>query len=123
MLKVRKEDIIEPFISPTGEMIYEMIGIGEPLGNAIKHSVGHVVIPKGATNSLHYHPEAEETYYILKGKAKMVVDNKEFNLVAGDLLLIKQLEKHKIFQVGEDDLEFLVVCAPAWESNNSVYLE
>lgn len=123
MLKVKKEDIKEPFISSTGEMVYEMIGVGENLGNAIKHSFGHVIIPKGATNKLHYHPEAEETYYIIKGKAKMVVDNDEFEVSVGDGVFIKPFEKHKIFQLGEENLEFLVVCAPAWNPNNSVYLE
>ena len=72
---------------------------------------------------LHYHPVAEETYYILKGQAKMLIDDKTYIFNPGDAILIQQNEKHQIFCISDIDLEFLVVCAPAWEPNNSVYLD
>lgn len=123
MLISRKENVKEPFINPTGERIYEMIGIPEHLGGATKHSFGHVVIPPNCSSLPHYHPEAEETYYILKGKAKMMVNGTEYSLKTGDAVFIKPPEVHQIFAVGNEDLEFIVVCAPAWEPNNSIYLD
>jgi len=121
MLITRKDKAIEPFESPSGELIYEMIGRPKHLGDTIKHSLGYVVIPPGCSSALHYHPEAEETYYILKGNAKILINGKEHHLSAGDAVLINPPEHHQIFTKGQRDLEFIVVCAPAWEPNNSVY--
>ena len=123
MRKIRKEQIKKPFENYTGERIYEMIGAPMELGEAKYHSFGHVVIPPGCMSRLHYHPVAEETYYILKGKSKMIINEKEYIFEPGDAVLIQQNEKHQIFNILDVDLEFLVVCAPAWEPNNSVYLD
>ncbi|TAL48541.1 cupin domain-containing protein [archaeon] len=123
MMLITRKDKTKPFNNPTGEHIYEMIGRSKNLGGATKHSFGHVIIlPKGSSRP-HYHTEAEETYYILKGNAKMVVDGREYFLSAGDAVFIQPPERHQIFNEGEEDLEFLVVCVPAWESNNSVYID
>lgn len=119
----RKDRVKDPFINPTGEKIYEMIGRPGTLGGSRAHSFGHVVIPKGCSSRHHYHPVAEETYYLLAGRARMVVDDNEHILTPGDAVLIMPPEKHQIFSIGDDDLEFIVVCAPAWELNNSVYLD
>lgn len=123
MLITRKDKVGKPFENPTGERIYEMIGRSEHLGGAIKHSFGHVVIPPGCSSRPHYHPEAEETYYILKGRAKMIINDVEHFLWPGDAVFIRPPEKHQIFIMGDEDLEFIVVCAPAWEPTNSVFLD
>jgi len=123
MLITRKDKIYKPFESPTGERIYEMIGRPENLGGSNKHSFGHVVIPPGRSSRPHYHPEAEETYAILKGRAKMVIDGKEYFLSPGDVVFIQPPERHQVFSEGNEDLEFFVVCAPAWEPDNSVFLD
>lgn len=123
MLITRKDKIDKPFKSPSGERIYEMIGRPEHLGGTTGHSFGHVVIPPNHSSALHYHPEAEETYYILNGDAKILIDGKEYFLSPGDAVLINPPERHQIFASGKVDLEFIVVCAPAWEPSNSVYLD
>lgn len=123
MRAIRKEQITKPFENYTGEKIYEMIGSPVELGEARYHSFGHAVIPPQCMSRLHYHPVAEETYYILKGQAKMIIDDKTYLFNPGDAILIQQNEKHQIFSIGDVDLEFLVVCAPAWEPNNSVYID
>lgn len=123
MRLIRKDDVKEPIENPTGERIYSMIGAPEDQGASKGHSLAYVVIPPGKSSLHHYHPVAEETYYILAGKAKMIVDGEEFPLKPGDALLIHPPEKHQIFSVGEDDLEFVVVCAPPWEPTNTVYLD
>lgn len=123
MRYIRKDQVVKPFENYTGEKIYEMIGAPVELGEAKYHSFGHTVIPPNCMSRLHYHPIAEETYYILKGKAKITIDEQTLILEPEDAVLIQQNEKHQIFNVGDEDLEFLVICAPAWEPNNSVYLD
>ena len=123
MRLIRKENIAAPFESGTGEEVYEMIGAPQRIGASKYHSFGHTVIPAGCGSRLHYHPVAEETYYILSGRARMMVDDRELSLLPGDAILIHTLEKHQIFNAGDMDLEFLVICAPAWTPDNSVYLD
>ena len=123
MRLTRKENIDKPFESGTGERVYEMLGAPEQIGGAKHHSFSHVVISPGCSSRPHYHPVAEETYYILSGEGRMRVDDKELRLVPGDALLILPPEVHQIFNDGDRDLEFIAVCAPAWEPTNSVYLD
>ncbi len=108
MLITRKEKVQKPFVNRTGERVYEMIGRPEHLGGATKHSFGYVVIPPNGSSRLHYHPSAEETYYILKGKGRMMIDGGEYHVASGDAVLISLLEKHRIFTAGGQDLEFIV---------------
>ena len=123
MRLTRKELIAKPFENSLGENVYEMLGAPEAIGGAKHHSFSHVVIPPRCSSRPHYHPVAEETYYILKGEGRMMVDGREMRLVPGDALLILPPEVHQIFNDTDTDLEFIAVCAPAWEPKNSVYLD
>ncbi len=123
MIITRKDKIEKPFISPAGELIYEMISRSVNLCGATKHSFGHVVIPPNSSSRPNYHTEAEETYYILKGKGRMLIEGKEYFVKPGDAILIHPPERHQIFTEGAKDLEFFVICAPAWEQTNSVFLD
>ena len=123
MRVVRKEEINNPIKNTSGEEIYDLIGLSPESGGTILHSVAHVVIPPGKSSFAHYHKESEETYYILKGTSSMRVNTKSFRLEPGQACLIKPSETHQIFNDGEDDLEFLVVCAPAWTPDDSFFIE
>jgi mannose-6-phosphate isomerase-like protein (cupin superfamily) len=123
LLITSKEKVQKPFVNVTGERVYEMVGKPARLGGATKHSFGYAVIPPNCSSRLHYHPQAEETYYMLKGEGRLVIDGVEHNVRPGDAILISPPEKHQIFNEGGEDLEFVVVCAPAWEPDNSVFLD
>lgn len=123
MIITRKDNVEKPVVSRTGERVYELIGRPEHLGGATKHSLGYAVIPPNCSSRPHYHPYAEETYYILKGEGRMVIEGVEHNVRPGDAILISPREKHQIFTDGDDDLEFIVVCAPAWEPSNSIFVD
>lgn len=123
MRLTRKEHIDRPFDSGHGEKVYEMLGAPEAIGGAKNHSFSHAVIAPGCASRPHYHPVAEETYYILSGEGRMQVDSRELRLVPGDALLILPGEVHRIFNDKDFDLEFIAVCAPAWTPDNSVYLD
>ena len=109
-----REQAGEPFRAPLGELIYELVGNTVALGGAVKHSVAHVVVPSGKLSPRHYHRALEETYFLLQGKARMIIDGREFTLVPGEACLIMPGEVHQVFNEEEETLEFLVVCAPPW---------
>src|SRR5215469_14227554 len=121
MRVVRKEEISNPLMNPSGEEIYEMIGPSPAVGGTIHHSLVHVVIPPGKSSHAHYHKVSEETYYILKGEGLMNIDAKTFRLQPGQACLIKPFEIHQMFNEREDDLEFLTVSAPAWTPDDSFF--
>lgn len=114
MRVVRKEEIEAPFLAPKGEVIYEMIGRPKEIGGTTNHSLVHVMIPPGKMSPAHYHKVSEETYYILAGKADMVIDGFEFSLSPGQACLIMPGEIHQIFNNEDEELHFLTVSAPAW---------
>ncbi|MFX0094185.1 MAG: cupin domain-containing protein [Candidatus Hodarchaeota archaeon] len=123
MLITRKERDKKPLETFTGERIYELIGRQERSGGTTKHSLAYVVIPPNCSSQLHFHPKEEETYYILQGKGRMFIENKKYLVKPGDTIFIAPLEKHQIFTEGNSDLEFIAICAPAWEPDNSVFLD
>jgi mannose-6-phosphate isomerase-like protein (cupin superfamily) len=118
----QKKDVHSPLVTEHGEVIYELIGRG--VGETTeRHSVAVVVIPPGKASLPHYHPQAEESYFILSGQARMILGDEEAILRPGQMVLIQAPKPHKIINIGEEDLEFLAICVPAWEPTNSDWLE
>ncbi len=114
--------IQNPLVTPNGEIIYELVGrFVEPKNE--RHSIAKIILPPGKASLLHYHPEAEESYHILSGTGCVKLGDEESPLVPGDTILIPPPLPHKIWNNGTEDLIFIAACAPAWELENSVFLE
>ena len=54
----------------------------------------------------HYHENQEEVYFFICGKGKMIVGDEEFEVKAGDIVLIPDGLFHKVYNTGESDLIF-----------------
>jgi mannose-6-phosphate isomerase-like protein (cupin superfamily) len=121
MQPISRDQIREPLVSDHGEIVYELVGQAAEHGGAIQHSVAYIVIPTGKSSLAHYHQFSEETYYILKGVARMVIDEDIFSFSPGQACLILPGQTHRIFNTGEGDLEFLAVSAPAWVPGDSYF--
>jgi mannose-6-phosphate isomerase-like protein (cupin superfamily) len=116
---IHRSDIQSPLITPAGEVIYELIGMGQEGGGVSSHSIAHIVIPSGKSSNLHYHKKTRESYFILKGVGWLEINQEEFTLTPGQICLIEPGEIHRIFNRGDGDLEFLAICAPAWMADDS----
>jgi mannose-6-phosphate isomerase-like protein (cupin superfamily) len=112
----------EPLITPTGELIYELVGLNCEAKNK-KHSVAQIILPPGTGAAKHFHPEAEESYTMISGTAQMFLGDEQATLVAGDCVVIKANTHHKIWNESEEEVVFIATCVPAWKDGNSVYLE
>jgi mannose-6-phosphate isomerase-like protein (cupin superfamily) len=121
-MHILRLDETPPLVTLHGEIIYELIGraVGQPTD---RHSVAYVTLAPGKASLLHYHPEAEESYVILQGKARLLLADEEAILSPGHIVLIPSPQPHKIMSIGETDLAFLAFCVPAWEPTNTVFLE
>lgn len=123
MHTITKDQVQQPFTAALGELIYELVGSLPETGGAKNHSLAHVDVPPGKLSPKHYHKIFEESYYILKGKARVTIDDREVFLSPGQTLLIMPGEVHQLFNDGPDTLELLVVCAPAWSEGDYYVVE
>ncbi len=120
-MHIRNAKDIQGYASSHGEIVYELAG--HSAGGSEAHSVAQIILPPGKASLKHYHPVAEESYYILSGTACMEVDGQTTMLGSGDTIAIVPPCVHQIFNAGDVDLVFLAVCAPAWTPDNSIFLD
>lgn len=80
-----------------------------------------VTLRPGAVREMHWHPNADEWQYYLKGKARMTVFNTGPNAMTmdfapGDIGYVKRNFGHYVENIGDTDLQFLgVFRAPRYE--------
>ena len=120
-MHIRSLNDIEAINSPTGEVIHELGGAA--VGGLSAHSLAHIRLPKGGHAAPHYHPIAEESYYILSGTGRMVLDGQEREVSAGQMVAIPAGQIHAIYNDGAEDLVFLAVCVPPWSPDCSVFVD
>ncbi len=71
----------------------------------------------------HYHPVAEEIYYITHGTGRMRIDGEEREVGEGDAIAIPPGARHKLWNIGADTLQLLCCCAPAYEHEDTILTE
>jgi oxalate decarboxylase len=80
-----------------------------------------VTVEPGGIREMHWHPNADEWQYYIKGEARMTVFNTGPNAVtadfrAGDLGYVKKGLGHYVENVGKDELQFLgIFKAPQYQ--------
>ncbi|MFC1960476.1 cupin domain-containing protein [Chloroflexota bacterium] len=121
MVHIKAKSDCTPLVSAHGEVVYELLG--HSAGGASQHSIAHIELPPGKASLKHYHPTAEESYFILSGTARMIIDEETVPLTPEQTIAITPGMVHQIFNDGPADLHFLAVCAPAWTPDNSVFLK
>jgi len=97
----------KPFVSSTGERIFELAG-SENLSGAL------VEVDPGGNSPKHVHHELTEIYFILAGEMRLVVDDEEYHLKPDDMFLIEPGQVHQLFNDGDELLEFFVPTGPEW---------
>ena len=85
-------------------------------------SVKYESMPPGTSEKLHYHSQAQQFFYIVKGSAVMYLDNEKISLSEHQGLLIHPGTRHFIQNGTEERLEFLVVSQPS-TNNDRITLD
>lgn len=65
-------------------------------GGAVQHSVAKIRIKPGGKSRDHYHPVAEESYLILEGNGKVVLNGEEKLIAPGDNVAIVAKTRHQV---------------------------
>lgn len=132
---ISKDTVKQPLLNPAGEMVYELIGNStrtSPIAHpnrvdehpqAANHSLAQISIAPGAASQPHYHKICQESYYILTGQARISIDEQQVDLAPGQACLILPGQVHQIINDGDQILEFLAVCVPAWFPSDSVFIQ
>ncbi len=120
-MHIRHIETTQGIASPHGETAYELCGTNA--GGSAQHSVALITLAAGKASRKHYHPQAEESYTILSGSARVTVGEESAELNAGACVVIPPQQIHQITNIGENELRFLAVCAPPWAPDNSVYVD
>lgn len=116
-MRVVEKDSVEPIISDSGEVIYELIGSGDREEGA-NHSLAFVELDEGESTEPHFHEESEETYYVLQGRGEVSVDDDVYQLARGQACLIEPGEVHEVTGLA-GGLRFLAISVPAWTADDS----
>lgn len=61
----------------------------------------------GGTSPLHYHRGTEHFFYVLDGRGRIVIKDKEYPLRAGTVVWIADGEVHKVYADPDEHLRFL----------------
>lgn len=76
-------------------------------------SVKQEIMPSGTAEKRHFHNNAEQFFYILKGEAVFYIDEEEFSVKTGESITILPKSEHYISNESTEDVEFLVISAPS----------
>jgi len=111
-------DTARPFTTLDGSTIRELLA---HRNSGIRNqSLAEATLPPGATTQAHYHPLAEEIYYILRGTGEMRLEEEGREVGTGDAIAIPPGLRHQIRNTGGIDLVFLCCCAPGYEHEDTV---
>lgn len=110
-----------PFITKDGSQIRELLA---HRNSAIRNqSLAEARLPVGGATQEHYHPQAEEIYYITQGIGRIRIDGQECDVKVGDAIAILPGRRHKLWNTGRETLRLLCCCAPGYEHNDTVITE
>ena len=117
-MEIIKRDQVKPLVSERGEIVRELAS--PSIASLRRHSVAEVTIRPGGGSVPHYHRQAEEVYYILRGQGQMMLDGETRAVQPGDTVIIPPLTKHLIRNTGAEELVMVVTCAPAWSPEDEI---
>lgn len=69
-------------------------------------------MPVHTSEGLHFHNYAQQFFYILQGTATFEVEGRQYEVNANSGFHILPQQKHRIFNHGNQVLEFLVISEP-----------
>jgi mannose-6-phosphate isomerase-like protein (cupin superfamily) len=110
-----------PFITKDGSEIRELLA---HRNSSIRNqSLAEARLPAGRATQEHYHPQAEEIYYITHGTGRIRIEGEVRDVAAGDAIAIPPGRKHKLWNTGPATLRLLCCCAPGYEHTDTFVTE
>ena len=70
-------------------------------------------MPAGTEESIHFHKQTQQFFFVLYGEAEFEVDGKMIRLREREGLHISPLQKHRIMNKSDKELHFLLCSQPS----------
>ena len=113
-MKVYSTDVTKAFLTRERCQIIEILN--DP---SFPHlSLAQAIVAPGVTTELHSLKSTLEYYYITEGKGIMQVGENRAEVSKGDCIPIQPNQAQCIENTGSEDLVFLCICHPSFETNN-----
>src|SRR5438552_18835432 len=120
-MDVKNLNEVPAFITKDGSEIRELLAYRN---SAIRNqSLAEARLPVGSSTQEHYHPKAEEIYYITRGTGRIRIEGEMREVKAGDAIAIPPGKKHKLWNTGGERLRLLCCCSPAYEHSDTIITE
>src|SRR3954470_19719769 len=96
---------VPAFITKDGSEIRELLA---HRNSAIRNqSLAEARLAVGASTQEHFHPKAEEIYYITHGIGHIRIEAETRDVKTGDAIAIPPGKKHKLWNTGKETLRLL----------------
>ena len=120
-MDIKNLNEVQSFMTKDGSEIRELLA---HRNSVIRNqSLAEARLPVGAATQEHYHPRAEEIYYITHGTGKMRIEGEMREVKPGDAIAIPPGQKHKLWNTGDEVMRLLCCCAPAYEHSDTIITE
>ncbi len=110
-----------PFTTKDGSEIRELLAYRN--SGIRNQSLAEARLQPGGATAPHFHPQAEEIYYLLAGRGRMQIEAEICEVGPGDAIAIPPGLRHQITAIGEETLRFLCCCAPAYENDDTIMVD
>jgi mannose-6-phosphate isomerase-like protein (cupin superfamily) len=120
-MDIKNLNEVPAFTTKDGSEIRELLA---HRNSAIRNqSLAEARLPVGGATQEHFHPCAEEIYFITHGTGKIRIEGETRDVRAGDAIAIPPGQKHKLWNTGNETLRLLCCCAPAYEHGDTILTE
>jgi mannose-6-phosphate isomerase-like protein (cupin superfamily) len=120
-MDIKNLNEVPAFTTKDGSEIRELLA---HRNSAIRNqSLAEARLPVGGATQEHFHPRAEEIYYITHGAGRIRIEGETREVRAGDAIAIPPGQKHKLWNTGAETLRLLCCCAPAYEHSDTILTE
>jgi len=120
-MDVKNLNEVPAFITKDGSEIRELLA---QRNSAIRNqSLAEARLPVGVSTQEHFHPKAEEIYYITHGNGRIRIEGELRDVRPGDAIAIPPGQRHKLWNTGAETLRLLCCCAPAYEHSDTIITE
>ncbi len=120
-MDIKNLNELPSFTTKDGSEIRELLA---HRNSAIRNqSLAEARLPVGGATQEHFHPRAEEIYYITHGLGKIRLAGEIREVKAGDAIAIPSGQKHKLWNTGGEVLRLLCCCAPAYKHCDTIITE
>ena len=112
---------IQPYVTKDGSVIRELIHPDQGIETAL--SLAEATVHPGKATLLHLHRLSTEVYHVIRGKGRMLLGGKIFDVAPGDTILIRPGMPHRVHNTGEEALVILCCCSPAYAHEDTALLD